>query len=55
MYSCPLLKCDAVEYATLEWVNWFNNQRLLSSIGYISPAQCEADFYGNLRESGKVA
>ncbi|RRS08700.1 hypothetical protein EAG18_10930 [Pseudoalteromonas sp. J010] len=46
---------DTVEYATLEWVNWFNNQRLLSSIGYISPAQYEADFYNNLRESGKVA
>ena len=35
----PWKNVDAVEYATLEWVNWFNNQRLLSSIGYISPAQ----------------
>lgn len=51
----PWKNVDAVEYATLEWVNWFNNQRLLSSIGYISPAQYEADFYDNLKESGKVA
>lgn len=51
----PWKNVEAVEYATLEWVNWFNNQRLLSSIGYISPAQYEADFYNNLRESGKVA
>ncbi|KZN44109.1 hypothetical protein N482_17630 [Pseudoalteromonas luteoviolacea NCIMB 1942] len=51
----PWKNVDAVEYATLEWVNWFNNQRLLSSIGYISPAQYEVDFYDNLRELGKVA
>ena len=51
----PWKNVDAVEYATLEWVNWFNNQRLLSSIGYISPAQYETDYYDNLNESGKVA
>lgn len=48
----PWKNVDAVEYAMLEW---FNNQRLLSSIGYISPAQYETDYYDNLKESGKVA
>ncbi|KZN54646.1 transposase IS401 [Pseudoalteromonas luteoviolacea NCIMB 1942] len=51
----PWKNVDAVEYATLEWVNWFNNQRLLSSIDYVSPAQYEANYYDNLMESGKVA
>lgn len=46
---------DSVECAALEWVNWFNNQRLSSSIGYISPAQHETEYYDNLNESGKVA
>ena len=36
---------EAVEYATLEWVDWFNNRRLLSSIGYRSPAEAEAQYY----------
>jgi putative transposase len=36
---------EAVELATLEWVSWFNNQRLLESIGYIPPAEAEANFY----------
>jgi putative transposase len=34
---------EAVEMATLEWVAWFNNQRLLEPIGYIPPA--EANYY----------
>ena len=51
----PWKNVDAVEYAMLEWVNWFNNQRLLSSIGYISPAQYETGYYDNLNGSGKVA
>ena len=36
---------EAVELATLKWVHWFNHQRLLSSIGYIPPAEAEANFY----------
>jgi len=34
-----------VEYATLEWVDWFNNRRLLSSIGYVPPAEFEHAYY----------
>ncbi len=36
---------EAVELATLEWVSWFNHQRLLEPIGYIPPAEAEANYY----------
>ena len=36
---------DAVEYATLEWVDWFNNRGLLEPIGNIPPAEAEENFY----------
>ena len=39
---------EAVELATLEWVSWFNNQRLLAPIGYIPPAEAEANYYRQL-------
>ena len=41
----PWRGIDAVEYATLEWVDWFNNRRLLEPIGYIPPAEFEAAYY----------
>jgi putative transposase len=36
---------EAVELATLEWVSWFNHSRLLEPIGYIPPAEAEANYY----------
>jgi putative transposase len=39
---------EAVELATLEWVAWFNHQRLLAPIGYIPPAEAEANYYRQL-------
>ncbi len=36
---------EAVEFATLEWVSWFNNHRLLEPIGYIPPTEAEANYY----------
>jgi transposase InsO family protein len=45
---------DAVEYATLEWVDWFNNRRLLEPIGNIPPVEREAEYY-RLIESSKAA
>jgi len=39
---------QAVELATLEWVSWFNNHRLLEPIGYIPPAEAEANYYQHL-------
>jgi transposase InsO family protein len=36
---------EAVEIATLEWVSWFNHHRLLEPIGYIPPAEAEANYW----------
>ncbi|QUF06724.1 integrase core domain-containing protein [Actinosynnema pretiosum subsp. pretiosum] len=36
---------DQVEYATLEYIDWYNNRRLHSSIGHLSPAEVEAVYY----------
>jgi len=51
----PWRSCDAVEYATLEWVDWFNNRRLLEPIGNIPPAEAEANFYAALERSDMAA
>jgi putative transposase len=42
----PWKGIDQVEYATLEWVDWFNHRRLLEPIGYVPPAEFEAAFLG---------
>ncbi len=44
----PCKTRESVELGTLEWVSWFNNQRLLESIGYIPPAEAEANYYKQL-------
>jgi putative transposase len=36
---------EAVELATLEWVSWFNNHRVLEPLGYIPPAEAEANYW----------
>jgi putative transposase len=41
----PWRGLDEVEYATLEWVDWFNHRRLLAPIGYVPPAEFEAAFH----------
>ena len=41
----PWKSKQAVELATLEWVSWFNHHRLLEPIGYIPPAEAEANYY----------
>ncbi len=41
---------ESVELATLEWVPWFNHHRLLEPIGYIPPAEAEANYYRQLTE-----
>ena len=43
---------EAVELATLEWVSWFNNHRLLEPIGYIPPAEAEVNYW---REHGQAS
>jgi transposase InsO family protein len=42
---------DDVEFATLEWVDWFSNRRLQESIGNIPPAEFEMAYYRQLRKS----
>jgi putative transposase len=46
---------QAVELATLVWVDWFNRRRLLGPIGYIPPAEAEARYYAAIRESAMTA
>jgi putative transposase len=43
--SGPWRTVDDVEYATLVWVDWFNNRRLLEPLGYVPPAEFEAAYY----------
>jgi len=51
----PWRHIDDVEYATLEWVDWFNNRRLLEPIGNVPPAEFELTYYHQLEESAMVA
>jgi hypothetical protein len=46
---------EAVEYATLEWVDWFNNRRLLEPIGHVPPAEAEAAYYAALEKPAALA
>jgi len=41
----PWRSLEAVEFATLEWVDWFNHRRLLEPIGNMPPAEAEARYY----------
>ena len=41
----PWRTLEAVEYATLEWVDWFNHRRLLEPIGHVPPAEFEEAYY----------
>ena len=51
----PWRTIDEVEYATPEWIDWFNNRRLLESIGNIPPAELEEAYYRQGEESAMVA
>jgi len=41
----PAKTVDDIEYATMEWVDWYNNTRLHSVLGYIPPNEFEAAYY----------
>ena len=43
--ALQLRHLEAVEFATLDWVDWFNHRRLLEPIGYVPPAEYEARYY----------
>jgi transposase InsO family protein len=51
----PWRSFEAVEFATLEWVNWFNNHRLLEPIGNIPPAEAEEHYYATLDQQAMAA
>ena len=51
----PWRSYEAVEFATLEWVDWFNYRRLLEPIGSIPPAEAGANFYAALEQSAFAA
>ena len=51
----PWRSFEAVEFATLEWVDWFNNRRLLAPIGNVSPAESEAQFYAAMADAQVMA
>jgi transposase InsO family protein len=48
----PWRSLEAVEYATLEWVDWFNHRRLLEPIGHLPPAEFEQEYH---RENAGLA
>jgi len=51
----PWRSLEAVEFATLEWVDWFNNRRLLELIGDIPPAEAETNYYAALDDTPMAA
>ena len=51
----PWRSFEAVEYATLEWVDWFNRGRLLEPIGNIPPAEAEERYYATIEQSAMAA
>jgi transposase InsO family protein len=51
----PWRSFEAVEFATLEWVDWFNYRRLLEPIGNIPPAEAEERYYAMLDEPAMAA
>jgi transposase InsO family protein len=51
----PWRSFEAVEFATLEWVDWFNHRRLLEPIGNIPPAEAEHRYYAMLEPTPMAA
>lgn len=51
----PWRSLEAVEYATLEWVDWFNYRRLLEPTGNIPPAEAEELFYATAEQTSIAA
>jgi len=51
----PWKNIEAVEFATLKWVDWFNHRRLLEPIGNIPPAEKETLYYQQLSEQAMAA
>lgn len=50
----PWRQLEAVEFATLTWVDWFNTRRLLEPIGYMPPAEYETRYYEQRRDAATI-
>ncbi|MBB4383578.1 transposase InsO family protein [Bradyrhizobium sp. SBR1B] len=51
----PWRSFEAVEFATLEWVDWFNNRRFMEPIGNVPPAEAEQRYYAMLEQPAMAA
>ncbi len=51
----PWRSFEAVEFAALEWFDWFNNIRLHSAIGYVTPQEAEEAFCHALNAENEAA
>ena len=51
----PGKNLDAVRFATLEWVEWFNHRRLLEPLDYLPPVQFEEEYYRQAAEEEEQA
>jgi transposase InsO family protein len=51
----PWRSLEAVEFATLDWVDWYNNRRLLEPIGNMPPAEAEARYYAQIEAPAMAA
>jgi putative transposase len=51
----PWRSLETVEFATLDWVDWYNNRRLLEPIGNIPPAEAEERYYAQLEAPAMAA
>ncbi|WP_257224369.1 integrase core domain-containing protein, partial [Acinetobacter sp. YH16042] len=52
--SCQPI-CNSAQLATLNWVDWFNKERVHSALGYVSPFDFEAMYYDKINPLGQVA
>ena len=50
----PWRSFETTEFATLEWVNWFNHRRFLEPIGNMPPAEAEANYYAAIAAMDKL-
>jgi transposase InsO family protein len=51
----PSRSLEAVAFATLAWVSWFNHRRLLEPIGFVPPTEAEAAVYAELEKQPLAA
>ena len=50
-YASSGIYTEEVEFATLSWVDWFNNRRLFEPIGNVPPSEKEIEYYPKLQGS----